>query len=133
MKTRLKGQRILAAVLAFALVITVVPFTKANAADASYVITAQVANSEDCGTVSGGGAVNQGDNVTLVATPKTGWRFLYWLDQWGGVVSVDPTYTFTPTCDCKYYANFESTTSGLSYSATVVTLLLIRSAKDMGA
>ena len=100
MKTRLKGQRILAAVLAFALVITVVPFTKANASDVSYVITAEVANSEDCGTVSGGGAVNQGDNVTLVATPKTGWRFLYWLDQYGGVVSVDPTYTFTPTCSC---------------------------------
>lgn len=52
------------------------------------------------GTVSGGGTYELGDEVTLVATPTSGYRFLGWYSQYTGVpdpqylVSADNPYTF---------------------------------------
>lgn len=52
------------------------------------------------GTVSGGGTYELGDEVTLVATPASGCRFLGWYSQYTGIpdpqylVSADNPYTF---------------------------------------
>lgn len=52
------------------------------------------------GTVSGGGTYELGNEVTLVATPKSGYRFLGWYSQYTGVpdpqylVSANNPYTF---------------------------------------
>ena len=46
------------------------------------------------GTVSGGGKYDLETQVTLTATPATGYKFDYWLDQYGNQIAVSTTYTF---------------------------------------
>lgn len=45
-----------------------------------YTVVA-LTNDENKGTVSGAGAYNYGTEVTLTATPKTGYKLLYWSDR----------------------------------------------------
>ncbi len=46
------------------------------------------------GTVTGGGQYSEGTQVTLTATPASGFQFDSWLDANGDVVSINSNYTF---------------------------------------
>ncbi len=46
------------------------------------------------GTVSGGGKYDLGTQVTLTATPASGFKFDCWLDQFGNQIALSNTYTF---------------------------------------
>ena len=50
--------------------------------------------------------VETGSEVTVVATPSTGYHFVNWTNG-TDVVSTDATYTFTATADTNLKANFE--------------------------
>lgn len=57
------------------------------------------------GTISGGGVVNDGSSVTVVATGTAGYAFTDWTE--GGVtVSTSASYTFTALADRTLVANF---------------------------
>ena len=56
------------------------------------VITVKVG--EGSGTVTGGGSYDEGTQVTLTATPASGFRFDSWVDDSGEVVSLTSNYTF---------------------------------------
>ena len=57
------------------------------------------------GTTSGGGTYRNGDNVSLVSTPKAGYAFLNWME--GNLeVSTSPTYSFTAAADRTLTARF---------------------------
>ena len=49
---------------------------------------------EGSGTVTGGGSYDEGTQVTLTATPASGFRFDSWVDDSGEVVSLTSNYTF---------------------------------------
>ena len=53
------------------------------------------------GSVSGGGTYEKGTNVTIIAIPKTGYKFLKWNDE-----NTSPTRTITVTKDESYTAYF---------------------------
>jgi hypothetical protein len=57
------------------------------------------------GTTSGGGTVDNGTSVTVVATPATGYGFLDWTEN-GTVVSTNASYTFTAAGNRSLVANF---------------------------
>lgn len=66
-------------------------------------------NASTGGTVSGGGTKTSGDQVTVVATPNTAYRFVSWTTGGfnGTVVSTDASYTFVmPAQGYTLYANF---------------------------
>ncbi len=54
------------------------------------------ANPAHGGTVSGGGNVILGGQVTVQATPNAGWQFIEWKEG-GAFASLQPSYTFTVT------------------------------------
>lgn len=62
----------------------------------------------DHGTVSGGGSFTNGTNVTVTATPNTGYTFLYWTES-GIIVSVDTEYTFKAEYSRTLVAQFAET------------------------
>ena len=62
-------------------------------------------NPENSGTATGSGNYLHGDNVTLVATPNTGYRFVNWTEN-GEVISEESEYSFTITNDRELVANF---------------------------
>jgi uncharacterized repeat protein (TIGR02543 family) len=72
----------------------------------SYSILSLNSNSTGLGTVSGAGTYAIGEEVTIVATPKTGGQFVGWYD--GEVlVSSSASYTFNmPFIDTSYQARF---------------------------
>jgi len=57
------------------------------------------------GTVSGGGAYDDGGSVTLTASPNAGFAFVNWTEG-GAQVSNSASYTFTATSDRTLVANF---------------------------
>ena len=79
---------------------------------AGAVTIAATPNNADYGTVTGAGIYEKGRNVTLKATPKTGYKFVKWTyhkahNIWGDVANADATYTFTASTDKDYLAVFE--------------------------
>lgn len=60
------------------------------------------------GTVTGGGTFEAGNEVTVTAAPKAGYRFLRWMAD-GGEVSTDQSYTFTVSESLRLTAVFEKT------------------------
>lgn len=70
------------------------------------------------GTVSGGGQYEIGASVTVVATAKTGSRFVNWTEN-GIEVSTDASYTFTYSGDRNLVANFLPDTSTSSQNLLV--------------
>ena len=60
-------------------------------------------NNESYGTVEGGGSYSLGDQVTLTATPFTGYRFDHWQDG-----NTNNPRTITVTADATYVAYFTS-------------------------
>lgn len=62
------------------------------------------------GTVTGAGTYKNGTNVSIKATAKTGYKFLYWT-KYGvdGVYSTAPSFTYTVASeDASFVAVFES-------------------------
>lgn len=57
------------------------------------------------GTVTGGGVLNQGNNVTVVATPAVGYTFSSWSEV-GALVSSSASYTFTASANRSLVASF---------------------------
>ena len=57
------------------------------------------------GTTSGGGIVNEGSSITLIATPNAGFTFANWTEG-GAQVSTNASYTFTVTTGRTLVANF---------------------------
>lgn len=64
-----------------------------------------VANNPSWGTVTGGGTYDQGANVTITATPNSGYDFLKWTKD-GTEVSTNASYSFTATENATYTAVF---------------------------
>ena len=61
------------------------------------------------GTVTGGGSYSEGTQVTLTATPASGFQFDCWLDGNNEIVSVTSTYTFVVgDSNLKFTAVFKS-------------------------
>ena len=56
------------------------------------------------GIVTGAGYYGHGDEVTLVAEPNPGYKFLNWS---GAIQGESPTITFTITRNISLTANFE--------------------------
>ena len=69
-------------------------------------------NPEDAGTVTGAGTYLGNQEVTLTATPISGYRFVNWLED-GVVLSTEAEYTFTVTKDRAIIANFVEIGSNL--------------------
>jgi len=71
----------------------------------SYTIAASVlpANS---GSITGDGNYNHGANVSLTATPATGYTFTNWTEN-GTQVSTTATYSFTASANRTLVANFQ--------------------------
>ena len=61
------------------------------------------------GTVSGGGMYPEGDEVTVIATPDTNYKFVHWTEN-GTSVSTTKIYQFTLTGDRSLTAVFEEFT-----------------------
>ena len=70
----------------------------------TYEITA-AANSDEWGTVTGGGTYEEGTTCTLTATPAEGYAFVNWTKD-GEVVSTEATYSFTVIEAGNYIGNF---------------------------
>ena len=65
---------------------------------------------EQGGTVTGEGTFGHGEQVTVEATPSSGWIFSDWTEN-GQVASTDNPYTFTARIDRNLVANFAKTGS----------------------
>ena len=63
------------------------------------------ANDATVGTVSGSGTFNNGQTVTVTATPNPGYAFNYWTEN-GMIVSYDAEYSFPFTRSRSLVANF---------------------------
>jgi hypothetical protein len=73
----------------------------------NYTITL-IADPEEMGTVSGGGAHPYGKDITVLAHPFPGFSLDYWSED-GEEVSTDADYTFTVTRSRTLTAHFEKT------------------------
>lgn len=75
-------------------------------ATTNYTVTITVSGN---GTVSGGGMYPEGDEVTVIATPDTNYKFVHWTEN-GTSVSTTKIYQFTLTGDRSLTAVFEEFT-----------------------
>jgi len=71
------------------------------------------------GTTSGGGTFTGGTNVTVNATPASGFTFTSWKEN-GNVVSTSASFSFTLTGNRTLVANF--TSSAINYTVTTSSL-----------
>ncbi len=68
------------------------------------------ANPETGGITTGDGNYEEGDIVTVTATPYSGYKFVDWTEN-GIVVSTDSSFTFTIASHRDFVANFDNTVS----------------------
>lgn len=80
-----------------------------------YLISTSV-NPANSGTITGSGYYEQGQTVTLTATPETGYSFVNWTEN-GTEVTTNAIYGFIATADRTLVANF--TINAYSISAGV--------------
>lgn len=76
----------------------------ANFEENTYTITTSV-NPSEGGSTTGSGTYTYGYNVTVNATPKTGYRFVDWTEN-DIVISTNAKYSFIITKDRNLVANF---------------------------
>lgn len=89
----------------------------------TYTITLAV-DPEGGGVASGGGTVNEGDSVTVTASPSSGYVFVGWQEN-GVIVSTDAAYTFQVNSDHNLTAVFAyMSTKEYNYTGDVVTTTL---------
>jgi hypothetical protein len=68
-------------------------------------------NIDGSGATEGSGEYHYGDDVTVKATPATGYRFINWTCDAQNILSTEATYSFKMIADAyNINANFESTT-----------------------
>jgi len=79
----------------------------------SYSVAVSSAD-ETKGTVTGSGSYNSGSEVTVTATPTTGYEFVNWTKGEDEASKVNP-YVFTVTEDVSLTANFKATTYTITY------------------
>ncbi len=79
-------------------------------------------NPAEGGTTTGGGLYDTGDNVTVTATPNTGYTFINWTEGLT-IASTDATYAFQLAASRTLVANFESDTYTLNVTAENGTVL----------
>jgi len=72
-------------------------------------------NPNDGGSVVGSGGYIEGENVSLIATPNTGYSFVNWTEN-DNVVSTDLTYQFIAESNRELIANFSLNTFLISTS-----------------
>lgn len=70
------------------------------------------------GTVSGDGSHLYGSEITLQATPNSGYRFVNWTDTQGAIISTEDAYEWTVNNPLDITANFELSTGSLVISIT---------------
>lgn len=80
----------------------------ANFAPVPYTISTS-ASPASSGTVSGGGTVNCGSSVTVVASAASGYVFTNWTEN-GVVIGTPVSYTFTASANRNLVANFVAAT-----------------------
>ena len=73
------------------------------------------------GTVSGSGEYSEGTEVTVTATPATGYHFTGWMEN-DRQVSTDATYTFKATGDRNLTAKFEKKVTGVTLNTETLEL-----------
>lgn len=88
----------------------------ANFSQLQYTITA-VANPTAGGTISGAGTYNHGAQVSLAATPSSGYFFVNWKEG-STVVSTNATYTFTANATRNLTATFSQQQYAISTNAS---------------
>ena len=81
----------------------------------SYNITV-LANNDAYGEVAGGGTFSEGTQVTVSASPATGYNFVNWTEN-SSVVSTNANYTFTANANRTLVANFEAITYTVTANA----------------
>ncbi|MCL2042223.1 MAG: T9SS type A sorting domain-containing protein, partial [Bacteroidales bacterium] len=69
-----------------------------------------LANPEDGGDVTGDGAYDCGEEVTVTATPAEGYIFVHWREA-DMIVSIDAVYSFVVTASRTLIAEFSGTTA----------------------
>ncbi len=69
----------------------------------TYPLLSISSNDETMGTVSGGGTKITGENVTITATPKAGYRFVGWYDDKSNLISSNASYSFLMGDDDLFY------------------------------
>lgn len=69
-----------------------------------YTITLSV-DPEGSGVATGGGQINEGESVTVIATPSSGYTFSAWKEN-GQTVSANASYTFTASANRSLTAVF---------------------------
>jgi|GEM_PF-1697535 len=87
----------------------------ANFDQLSYMVSTS-SNPSSGGTTSGGGAYLSGTQITVGATPNSGWTFVNWTEN-GVVVSTDPLYGFTAMGNATLVANFDQLSYMVSTSS----------------
>ncbi len=83
-----------------------------------YTITAAI-DPEGGGTVTGAGQYQEGETVTMTATPSEGYKFTGW-QEGGQTISTNATYSFTVTGDRTLVGVFEEKISRLPAGYTEV-------------
>lgn len=98
--------------------ISIDDFTVREQAGANQVTINVGQNNPAYGTVTGGGIYTIGDNVTVTATPATGYNFSKWVDDANTTLSTDNPYTFVAATDLSLTAIFLDN-AGATYTITV--------------
>ena len=92
----------------------------ANFAINVYTITAQP-NNENFGNVTGAGEYEHFEEVTLTATPTTGYQFLNWTEE-DEEVSTDDTFVFIAESPRNFIAHFEPETAVFELDGQEISL-----------
>jgi len=107
MITRLRNYKYLFLVIICVLVVTSIGLTSCPSPTQTYTLTTGV-DPTGAGSISpSGGQYEQGIQITLTATPTSGYTFDYWD---GSASGASPTITITMDSDKTLTAHFESTT-----------------------
>ena len=83
----------------------------ANFVSDDYKVVSVTVNPEDAGVITGLGAYEDNEVVTLKATANEGYKFINWTEN-GEVISEESELSFTITCDRYLVANFEVLNEG---------------------
>ena len=96
-----------------------------NDAGTTYTITVNV-NDSTMGTATGAGTYTAGDQITLTATPFSGYNFVNWTQVSGfgtNVVGTDSILIITVTSDKTFVANFEAGSGNPTVATNAATAI----------
>lgn len=70
---------------------------------------------QEAGVITPSTTVDYGTSITISATANVGYRFLYWRNKEGTILSVNSSYTFSVVSDNTYVAVFEKIPRYVTY------------------